>query len=298
VATRHASDIILLGETAPLGSSARTERSPMYPKTFLENLFCVDGNGNRAHDLGCSDFTKNGPLVATAYAHHPYTKYNAPQKKDSSPLAFTMANVGDLTAFLDKIAANTGRIQNGMPVALTEFGYETNPPDRFQGISLAKQAEYSNMGDFLAWANPRVITQTQFLLHDAGPLTQYPKSTKHYWFTYQSGLYFASGRPKPSMSAYRFPFEVVPINKASDGKTLYAFWGQLRFRPNTSTDKVLLQYKASGSKTWATFGDPITSGGHNFFLGAQEAPGPGQVRAAWGGSDAPYLATSRAIDVK
>jgi hypothetical protein len=297
VATRHASDIILLGETAPLGSSSRTERSPMYPKTFLENLFCVDANGVRVHDLGCSDFTTNGPLVASAYAHHPYTKHNAPDQKDKSPLAYTMANISDLTAFLDKIAAGTGRIRSGLPVALTEFGYETSPPDRFQGISLDKQAEYSNEGDFLAWANPRVIAQTQFLLRDAPPLTQYRKNTKHYWFTYQSGLYFQNGKAKPAMTAYRFPLEVLPFSRTEDGRPIDAFWGQLRFRPNNAVDHVLLQYQATGSKAWTTFGDPISTTARNFFVSAQAIPGPGKIRAAWGGPVSPYLAASRAVAV-
>jgi len=300
VATGHGGDVVLLGETAPLGvSGARTSRTPMYPKTFLEGLFCVDGNGQRVSGAGCSDFTKYGPLPATAYAHHPYTKYDAPTKRNASPLAYTMANISDLEGFLDKIAVNTGRVAKGLPIALTEFGYETNPPDPYHGISLAKQVEYSNMGDFLSWADQRVLTQTQFLLRDVPPLKAYPKKSKHYWFTYQSGLYYANGRAKPAMAAYRFPFEAIPFQHAPDGGTYYAFWGQTRFRPNDSIDSVLLQFKPSGSTTWTTFGNPVRTGGRNYFVSVQEAPkGAGRVRAAWGGGQPPYLAASRSIAVK
>jgi len=292
VATGHGKDIILAGETAPLGSSGRTERSPMYPGVFIRSLFCVDRNGNRASGTGCSDFTKFGPLLATAWAHHPYTKHLSPTQPDPNPDAFTMANISSLTGLLDKIASNTGRISDEEPVALTEFGYETNPPDPFQGIPLAKQADYIQLGDLLAYLNPRVITQTQFLLRDVPPLTHYTKGTKHYWFTYQSGLLYSSGKPKPSYTAYKFPFQAF---KSGDQ---YLLWGQLRWRPNSSnSDYVIIQYKPSdGSSGWVNTGTVLVAGGgRNFFTGTTPMPaGPGQLRAVWFG---PGVPASRPVSV-
>ena len=299
VATGHGNDVILLGETAPLGNSNKTERSPMTPGTFIRSLFCVNTAGNPVDGLGCDAFSRYGPLLATAWAHHPYTKYNSPTQPDPNPDAFTMANLGSLTGLLDKIASNTGRIADQIPIALTEYGYETNPPDPFQGISLTKQADYSNLGDLIAYANPRVLTQTQFLLRDAAPLRKYTKGTKRYWFTYQSGLFFNNGKPKPAAGAYTFPFMAIPIGKAADGKTNDLIWGQLRFRPNSKSDLVFVQYKPSdGSSDWTNLGDPLTAGPpRNFFVGLREIPGPGQLRAVWIGSDAPKIATSRPANV-
>jgi hypothetical protein len=299
VATGHNKDIILAGETAPLGSNGRTERSPMYPGVFIRALFCVNKAGQRASGTGCSDFTRNGPLLATAWAHHPYTKHLSPTQPDPNPDAFTIANLGSLTDLLDKIAKNTGRIADQEPLALTEYGYETNPPDPFQGISLAKQADYLQLGDLITYLNPRVITQTQFLLRDVPPLSKYTKGTKHYWFTYQSGLYFANGKPKPAAAAYAFPFQVASLGPAADGQTNYGVWGQLRWRPNHSSDPVFIQFKPKDNSTgWTTLGDAIVAGPpRNYFTGQREVPGPGQLRAVWIGSDAPKVAISRPATV-
>jgi hypothetical protein len=166
-----------------------------------------------------------------------------------------------------------------MPLALTEFGYETQPPDPFHGVSLAEQADYNTTAELIAWANPRVITQTQFLLRDVPPLTKYSPTSKARWNTYQSGLLFASGKPKPSAAAYRFPFAVVPIGRSPAGATRYLVWGQARSRPNAERDLITIQFHAAGSSTWTNLGDPLVTGLRNYFSTVRDAPGGGEVRA-------------------
>src|SRR4051794_9481012 len=296
VGTGHANDTILIGETAPNGKTDRSRsRSPMYPTTFIKTLFCTDGNGNQQSGPGCDQFVQNGPFEATAWAHHPYTKDRSPTTRDPSRAAITMANLDTLTGLLDKIAKKTDRIQSDIPIALTEFGYETQPPDPYHGVSLAKQADYSNTADLIAWANPRVISQTQFLLRDVAPVKSEPKTSKRYWFTYQSGLFFHNGQPKPSAAAYAFPFIAQPVSRNADGKIVYVFWGQARFRPNRAQDNIYLQYKATGTKKWVNFGGAIPTQLRNYFYASVPSPGPGEVRAAWLGGQAPYAATTRPV---
>ena len=293
VATGHGDDIILLGETAPTGKNENRSRAPMYPTTFIRTLFCVDGNGNRkSGGLGCDSFTSNGPLLASAYAHHPYTKDRAPTAPDASPDAITMANLGVLTTLLDTIAEKTGRIQAEIPIALTEFGYETQPPDPYNGVTPAEQADYNVLGDLLAWINPRVISQTQFLLRDVKPIATESKTSRRRWFTYQSGLYFDNGRAKPAAAAYAFPFLT---SKGANGTTL--IWGQARFRPNTARDFIFIQHKPTGSKTWSNVGDPLVTQARNFFTGSITAPGPGLLRALWLDFNGSSRATSRTQSV-
>ena len=62
----------------------------MAPGTFIRSLFCVNSGGRPVSGLGCDAFTRNGPLLATAWAHHPYTKYNSPTQVDPNPDAFTI----------------------------------------------------------------------------------------------------------------------------------------------------------------------------------------------------------------
>jgi hypothetical protein len=285
-ATGHDRDVILIGETAPLGNANRTTRSPMYPVTFIRSLFCIDAAGNRTNGPGCSDFAHTGPLQATAWAHHPYTKNVYPLTRNASPNAVTMADLGTLTGLLDQVAAKTGYLAPSLPVALTEFGFETNPPDPFSGISLANQATWNTLGDFISWANPRVLTNTQFLLKDVGPDRRHKKNTKAYWFTYQSGLFFNNGTPKPSAAAYALPFLAVPTaTDPATGRPSYALWGQLRFRPNGAADTATLQYQPAGGAWAAVASIPVTDF-HNYLTSTFTSPGPGQVRLHWEGPGA------------
>jgi hypothetical protein len=294
VQSGHGGDVILLGETAPLGSSKKTARSPMYPKTFIRGLFCVNAQDQAQR---CSDFDKYGPLQATAFAHHPYTKKLPPTARDRSRDSITMANIAELPALLDDIAAKTGRVRAGLNVASTEFGYETNPPDPYSGVPLETQAQWNTIGEHLAYQQPRVIANTQFLLDDVKPLTRYKKGSKAYWFTYQSGLYFADGTPKPSATAYAFPFLGTVTGADANGNFLLNAWGQLRFRPNglTTPDTVQVQWRpASDPAGWQNADQLQTvSNAMGFFDTTVTIPGaPGAVRAVLMANGAP-VAISR-----
>jgi len=285
--TGHGADTILLGETAPLGSSSKGPRNGIRPIPFLRELVCVNGSltpyvGADATRRRCDDFVKSGPLRASGFAHHPYTKKAAPSKAPTNPDDLTIANIGLLGGVLDTLSARSGgKIPSGLPVLLTEFGYESNPPDTRNGIPLLKQAQFNQLAEFQAYNDPRVKATTQFLIRDAAPLTQYPKGSRLYWFTYQSGLYTVGGRAKPAAFAYSVPFVTFPAGPGTTG-----FWGQLRFRPNTLTpDNALVFWRpaanpkpslcgsAAGGWVQQTAGIPTTFRG--YFSGTFPTPGPG-----------------------
>jgi len=285
----HGGDVVLLGETAPLGSPKRGPRNGIRPIPFLRELVCVAANGTQftgadAARRRCDDFAKTGPLKAFAFAHHPYTKKGAPTKAPGSPEEITIANIGTLGKVLDLLAVQSGgKIPANLPILLTEFGYESNPPDPRNGIALNKQAEYNQIAEFLAYLDPRVKATTQFLIRDAAPLKQFAKGSRNYWFTYQSGLYNERGRAKPAAFTYLFPFVTYP----SGTPGTIAFWGQLRFRPNVvnSTDLAVIFWRpvaqtkpslcgtAAGGWVQQTGGLPTTFRG--YFGGVIPLPGPG-----------------------
>jgi len=158
----------------------------------------------------------------------------------------------------------------GLPLWLTEFGFESSPPDPHQGVSLDDGALWSNQGEFLAWANPRVASQAQFLLSDAGPAPQHTQGSKAYWKTYQSGLLFANGAAKPAFHAYRFPFL---IGRAGDGVTV---WGQVRYRPNGVKTAVQMQWRPNAQGLWQSVGDIVAvDSPKGYFTASRPAPGPG-----------------------
>jgi hypothetical protein len=297
--TGHAGDTVNIGETAPLGVAPQSERRPLRPALFIRELFCLDSRlrpyrGRSAQVRGCSSVKKLSILKRfprLTFAHHPYTKKLAPTKRDKSRDSITVANLDVLPALLDKVAQRTKVIPVGLPVVLTEFGYETNPPDPYNGVPLATQAEWDNLGDFAAYSCDRVFANTQFLLFDVPPRTEFPKNSKAYWFTYQSGLFTAQGKPKPSAPAYMMPF----VAKRSGGG--YLFWGQVRFTPNGANQTVYLQRKQGAD--WVNDGDPISvTNAVGFWELTQPAQAGDTYRALWVSPDSASFLASREIKLQ
>lgn len=298
-ATGHGADFILIGETAPLGNRQSTSRSPVRPKRFIRELMCIRPDGTRytgraARARRCGLFQKLGPIRASGWAHHPYTKDLPPTRRDRHPDSITMANISHLGGLLDEMAEVTrGKITQSMTVALSEFGYETKPPDPFTRFGLAAQAEYLNVGDWLAYREPRVFAQTQFLLYDVPAQEQYEPGTKQHWFTYQSGLYFARGEPKPAAYAYLMPLVVRP----APGGQVYV-WGQLRFLPNNTSGTVSIQFRREGETgDFRTIETREVTQLFNFYETRVPSPGPGTWRAEWTAPDGSATLRSREVPV-
>ncbi len=307
VAAGHRIDnsIILLGETAPLGNDAKNGKSPIRPKQFLREVFCIqpDGtpySGAAAAARDCGDLAK-GPLTANGYAHHPYTKNLPPLQRDANPDAVTMANVSELGTLLDELSAQSnGAVPANLQLFMTEFGFETNPPDPFSGVLPALQAKYNTTGEYIAWANPRIASQAQFLLADVAPVRKRRKGTKGYWFTYQSGLFYQRGQPKPAAYAYSFPFVATLLPpEAATGLPTAGLWGQMRFRPNGAVDTVQIQWHPKdNSAGWFNVGEPVPIDFFGYFTATRVAPAPaaGDWRAAWLLPDGSVGSTSIAAD--
>jgi hypothetical protein len=189
-----------------------------------------------------------------------------------------MGNIGSLGPFLDTLSAQSGgNIPTALPVFLTEFGYESNPPDTRNGIPYLRQAQFNQLAEFLAYNDPRVLATTQFLVRDVGPLTKYPKGSRLYWFTYQSGLYTVTGRAKPAAFAYTLPFLTFPAGEGVTG-----VWGDLRFRPNGSPDNAYVYWSPTpttkdpcGTGGWVQQGGPLPTTFRGYFSGTFPTPGPG-----------------------
>jgi hypothetical protein len=94
------------------------------------------------------------------------------------------------------------------PLWLTEYGYQTNPPDRIVGVSPARQARYLGEAELKVWRTPGVTMLIQFLVRDEPSLGGW-----------QSGLFTASGAAKPSRFAFSLPL-------AQWSHTV--LWGQVR----------------------------------------------------------------------
>jgi hypothetical protein len=117
-----------------------------------------------------------------AYAHHPYAgdRRLAPGAKPRNPRAITLGNISKLIAEVTKLYGPT-------PIWLTEYGYETSPPDRVFGVAWKKQAQYMREAYGIARRNPRIQMLLWFLARDEARATGW-----------QSGVVSAAGKRKPS----------------------------------------------------------------------------------------------------
>jgi hypothetical protein len=130
---------------------------------------------------------KAGARDFDAYAHHPY--YGAPSE---SPATASPGRGGVTLGNIDDLVREVTRLYGPKRVWLTEYGYQTNPPDRVFGVSWATQARYVREAFAIARAHPRIDMLLWFLLQDEGDPARW-----------QSGFIAADGRRKPSFQAFR-----------------------------------------------------------------------------------------------
>ncbi len=263
-ASGHGSDNILIGELAPRGTR-RLTTGPMTPLRFLRELYCVNSRirplrGGEAAARGCptdsagtARFRSQHPGLfdAPGFAHHPYALEVAPSKVDRIRDQVTIASLGRLTRTLDRVQRRYGS-RRRMPIWLTEYGYQTDPPDpTIVGQPWSRQAAYINEADHIASRNRRVRSVAQFLLVDDQPNREVPPSNIRYWgSTFQSGLITIGGRRKPSFFSYMRSIDVYP-KRVRRGRAVRVY-GQLRPAPNGSVIRASLQFRRTGSRRWRT----------------------------------------------
>ena len=143
-----------------------------------------------------------------AYAHNPY-----PLRPGETPSAHGCRFCPNITmATLPKLLILVRRYWGLKPVWLTEYGYQTNPPDQFLGVSPRQQATLLSLADMRAWRLARVTMLIQYLYQDEPQLSRF-----------QTGLTYVDGRPKPSLNGFKLPFAEM---KRSGFEVVV--WGQLR----------------------------------------------------------------------
>lgn len=288
----HGGDTILVGEMAPKGQvTARGISRAMKPRRFILRVYCLDDN---AVPLRGADATRNGcptdgPVEAfrdahpglfkvTGLAHHPYEVSQRPDAPPLDPEFFTTANLRALGSLMGRIFARygapvPGKLPGSFPLYLTEYGYQTSPPDPL-GVTLAQQAAYLNQAEYLTARNRAVKTLSQFLLIDDRPVAGKTAAAR-FGATFQSGLQTLQGRRKPAYAAYRFPLHVVRSGR--DAKV----WGLLRVgRPNTR-ETVRIEGLARGAKRYRLLRTVRTEPRRGYLEAAVRLTRTTRVRLAW-----------------
>lgn len=165
-----------------------------------------------------------------AYAHHPYP--GKPQSE--TPWGPACDRCSSITmADLDRLARLVRRAFGPKRIWLTEFGYQTNPPDVFLGVSPAKQAAYVASAARRVEVAPTVDMLIYFLVRD--------DAAPEGW---QSGFFDVDGNPKPSYTALRFPLDVV--SRRGD---LVRLWGHIR--PGDGSQAFRVRAFVDGRWSWS-----------------------------------------------
>jgi len=163
---------VACGVTGPKGNDApATRRASVDPLTFL----------TQAHKYGMKTFD--------VYAHHPYADIGLRESPTYIPSGKQKRRIqlGNINTLLKLISQYYG----GKHLWITEYGYQTNPPDKVFGVTYATQAKWLTQSYDIARKNPRIDMMLWFLVRDEPALGGW-----------QSGLATTTGKHKPSWNAY------------------------------------------------------------------------------------------------
>jgi hypothetical protein len=245
---------VIAGALAPRGADPTSRNRPVRPLAFIRAFGCVDARFKKVRTGRCQGFR---PVRIDGFAYHPHPvkaspSTPAPQRDDA-----TIADLGKLEDTLDGVQRAGGfTTPTGAHVALhlTEFSYQTNPPDKADGIPSARASRWLQEAGYRAWRDPRVRTLVQYVWQDE-PVRNLGGGRKRY-SGWQSGLLNVDGQPKATLGGFEHPFFADP----TVARPKVRFWGQVR--PGT-VHAVALQ-KRSPSGSYVTVKALRTDGRGNF----------------------------------
>ncbi|MGI8624934.1 MAG: hypothetical protein ACR2NB_15960, partial [Solirubrobacteraceae bacterium] len=181
-----------------------------------------------------------------------------------------------------------------VPLYLTEYGYQTNPPDPI-GVSPAKQAAYLNEAEFLTYRNKRVRTLSQFLYNDDLPDPALSDPIAAFGGTFQSGLATSDGTPKKgAILAYRMPI-FLPSRTVTRRHSMRV-WGMVRPAINNTRTRVRIQARSRKGR-YKTVRTVNTSRGRAYVDARIRPRSSGAVRLVWIDGDGTTV-TSRSVSFR
>jgi hypothetical protein len=223
----HADNLVVAGGLSPFTVKNKYFES-VAPLDFMRRMLCMS-KGSKPH-----------PVCKTAvhfdvWSHHPYTS-GGPTHHAMLPDDVSLGDLPEMKELLSA-AARSGQIVSRRPVRfwVTEFGWDTNPPDK-GALPVRLQARWTSEALYRMWL-VGVSLVTWFEIRDGHQPPQGDFQTG-LWYRGQGGL--ATDRPKPTLTAFRFPF----VAYARNGRI--SCWGRT---PWGKTGAVNLEVSADGGWT-------------------------------------------------
>jgi hypothetical protein len=264
----------------------------MVPLRFIRALYCVDSSlhplqGTNATARGCPATAAEskafpaehpGLFHATGFAIHPYPQGQVPPNvaTKNEPDYADLPKLPSLEATLDGAVAAYGQSIR-FPIYDTEFGLQTNPPEKItRAISPTLAAYYMNWAEYISWTDPRVASWDQYLLTD-------PPTGSHF----DTGLEFADGTPKdPMYDAFRIPL-YLPHASGKRGQAVEV-WGCVRpahfaMLASKTSQVANVQFEPSSGGAFKTIQHVALTDSYGYFTTPVMFPSSGLVRIAWSG---------------
>ena len=244
---------VLVGGLASLASKPPSPSHTSSPLLWLREFACVDRALRPLRRRPeCRDFR---PIVADGFAYHPYTRKSPPGRPLPNRDDAGISDLDRLAGLLGGLHRR-GRLAQRLEIYVTEFGYETDPPDPKRGIPINRQPAYLNEAAAILLRRRDVRMMSQFLLRDL------PQDR-----LFQTGLILPDGRPKPAIHTFKLPFWI--FGREAVG----------RVYPAPGRTAVTLERRAADG-SWRALGKPIDTDANGVLRRRLAAPGTYRMR--WG----------------
>ena len=191
---------ILFGELLPIGKTSVGPARNLRPLVFLRELFCLDARMRpfRGRAARVRDCDRYRPLEGLdGFAYHPYTRPGGPGIAEPTSSDATIRSLSRVLGLLDRARAADRITGPKLPLWNTEFGFQSNPPDRSFGARLRSIPSFWALSElWLSRRSRRVKSISWYTMRDT-------PGASSLW---QGGLRFADGRPKKGVyDAFRLP---------------------------------------------------------------------------------------------
>ncbi|HEY7630994.1 MAG TPA: hypothetical protein VH817_09845 [Thermoleophilaceae bacterium] len=252
------SNLVITAGTSPFGNPPGGVRVP--PAQFVRALFCLSGR-HALKKVRCPD----SPVHFDILAHHPYP-IGPPRRHAPNPDDVVVPDWDRLKRPLQvALKDRTVAPHKAKPLWATEISWDSSPPDP-TGVPARLEATYME-GAFSTMWSQGVSAVVWYLMRDEAPDPSYDT-------TLQSGIYLrgptiAQDTPKPSFTAFSFPFTAY-IHK---GKA--QLWG-LAPTPGSVTIE-----RQAANGTWSTL-TRLSARSDRLFLGSRRLRPGTNLRAVQG----------------
>ena len=261
--------LVVTAGTAPYGDPPGGNR--VRPVEFWRQALCTSaGKKNRKKRKKRKGSAKRsafkaqgcaGRAMFDVLAHHPINTTGGPAaSRRATPNDASSPDL-DRVARVLRAAERAGTVLPGRhPVWATEMWWDSNPPNS-AGAPPGRQARWIEEALYLAWKDGASVV-INLLIRDS------PSGPHNALGGADSGIFFASGQPKPSYTAFRFPFVTDRIDK----RTLRA-WGKA-----PAGGKLVIQRKRRGAMACGEEAQGADGSGVH-----RKAPAAREAAAAGGG---------------